>query len=552
MRRLRDFAGPRVSALIALGLLIGLTLSGAEMAFAWGLQSFLVAIGALSPETASVPSWIPRSTLGQVFGFLLAVGTLRAVMNSAQMYMAGAAHETLQDRLRSALLRWALHSESASTAQVTTLFVNRATAAGQAVNSLQNLVIQVASGAALAAALLSMAPLVTMAAGALLAAIAVPLLIADRRLMAAGVGLGTESELTNSRMLMSLKNLLLLQIYGTQGEEEAATQRSLAAYRGHVLEYYRISAFKYALPQILGIALICAIAYAARRGGVMAPGALVSYFYLLLRALQIFSAANQAFSSLLVQRPQVTEMLAWWDAHGKDSSAPRPARKAPPLPGLVGWSLAGVSFSYPGAEKPALSSLSLNIAPGETLVVLGPSGAGKSTFLGLLLGTLKPTLGSIETVHAGGRREPLDAARPSLFPAIGYVGPESFLVEGTVRRNLTYGLSGDASPAALDEALTLAECGFVKDLPKGLDHLLTEQGQGLSAGQKQRLSLARALLRQPKILILDEATSNLDFATETRLVETLSRLKHKMTIVAVTHRPTMLDIADKKLELSAG
>lgn len=551
MSRLRAFAGPRVTAYIGLGLLVGLTLSAAELAFAWGLQSFLVAIGALAPTTASVPAWIPRASLAQVFGFLLAVGTLRALMNSAQLYLAGAAHETLQDRLRSALLRWALHSESASSAQVTTLFVNRATAAGQAVNGLQNLVIQIASGAALAVALLRMSPMVTVAAGGMLVLIALPLLIADRRLLAAGVGLGTESERVNSRMLMSLKNLLLLQIYGTQGEEEAATQRSLAAYRGHVLEYYRISAFKYALPQILGVGLICAIAWAARRGGVMTPGALVSYFYLLLRALQIFSAANQALSSLLVQKPQVAEMLAWWDAHGAQSQAPRPAADAPALPGLVGWSLRDVSFAYPGAGKPALSDLSLDIAPGEALVVLGPSGAGKSTLLGILLGTLKPAGGTVEAVHADGRREPLEAARPSLFPAIGYVGPESFLVEGTVRRNLTYGLRGEASAAELDEALALAECGFVKDLPMGLEHPLTEQGQGLSAGQKQRLSLARALLRRPKLLILDEATSNLDFATETRLVETLSRLKRRMTIVAVTHRPTMLDVADKKLELGA-
>ena len=94
-------------------------------------------------------------------------------------------------------------------------------------------------------------------------------------------------------------------------------------------------------------------------------------------------------------------------------------------------------------------------------------------------------------------------------------------------------------------ALNLANCAFVSRLDKGLEHGLTEQGEGLSAGQKQRLALARALLRKPNVLILDEATSNLDIHSEESLVKTFEQLKGKVTIIAVTHREALLRIADQ-------
>jgi ATP-binding cassette subfamily B protein AbcA/BmrA len=133
--------------------------------------------------------------------------------------------------------------------------------------------------------------------------------------------------------------------------------------------------------------------------------------------------------------------------------------------------------------------------------------------------------------------------------SVGYVGPESFLIEGTVKENLSYGLHQVASDIDIRNVLDHADCGFVHSLPLGLEHRLTEQGEGLSAGQKQRLALARALLRKPKVLVLDEATANLDTETELRLVATLEKIRDGMTIVAVTHREALLRIATHKTNL---
>jgi ABC-type multidrug transport system fused ATPase/permease subunit len=214
----------------------------------------------------------------------------------------------------------------------------------------------------------------------------------------------------------------------------------------------------------------------------------------------------------------------------------------------VGWRLSGLRFGFPEASGPVFTGFDLAVKPGSFTVLIGPSGCGKSTLIGLLLGVVSPQSGSVEVLD-GTSAAALSTLRPRLLRSVGYVGPESFLIEGTLRDNLLYGLGREPSSEEILLALRQAECDFVASLPLGLSHQLTEQGQGLSAGQKQRLSLARALLRRPTVLILDEATANLDSATEARLIETLGRFKGRMTIVAATHREALLTLADQVVRL---
>ena len=122
---------------------------------------------------------------------------------------------------------------------------------------------------------------------------------------------------------------------------------------------------------------------------------------------------------------------------------------------------------------------------------------------------------------------------------------------GTIRDQLMLGQPAQPGAAEIREALALAQCCFVDRLALGLDHPVTEQGGGLSAGQKQRLSIARAILRKPAMLLLDEATSNLDAGTEAAVVAALASLRGRMTIVAITHRDAVLSIADQVVALGS-
>jgi len=210
--------------------------------------------------------------------------------------------------------------------------------------------------------------------------------------------------------------------------------------------------------------------------------------------------------------------------------------------------LNGVSFSYEQAEDPPLlTNVSWTIHPGQTVGMIGPSGVGKSTLLYLILGFLRPVSGEI-TVDGRTPRDYL--GDPAI--RVGFVGAEEYLIEGSLRENILYGNPGSFTDVQILEAMTAAELGdFVKAHPEGLDYSLTEAGEGMSSGQKQRLCLARALLSSPPLLILDEVSSNLDDRTEAAIAETLSKLKGKTTILIVSHRAGMIRFADSILDLDS-
>jgi len=185
----------------------------------------------------------------------------------------------------------------------------------------------------------------------------------------------------------------------------------------------------------------------------------------------------------------------------------------------------------------------LKINPGDFYGIKGTSGKGKSTLLMLITGILRPQQGNIF----------IDSEQPEDFfnrdgNRIGYVGAEPYLVRGTLYENLLYGLKYRPSEKELWNALKKASAdSFVKEV--GLDYKINEDHSGISAGQKQRLCIARAFLNDPTLLILDEATSNLDIHTEKKILDELKMLKGKVTTIFVSHRAAPLEYADAILEM---
>jgi ABC-type multidrug transport system fused ATPase/permease subunit len=205
----------------------------------------------------------------------------------------------------------------------------------------------------------------------------------------------------------------------------------------------------------------------------------------------------------------------------------------------------GVRFAYPG-KPPALRGLDLRLGPGEKVALCGPSGAGKSTLVQLLFGLRRPWSGSIRV----GGVEP--GTGGDLRQVIGYAGAEPFLLHATVEENLTYGCPG-ADPAAVLRAARTAEAHeFILSLPEGYRTVIGGRGLALSDGQRQRLGLARLLVRAPPILVLDEAFSALDPDTEARVRRNLWREYPDRTFLLVTHRLGGLGEFDRLLLLRDG
>jgi ATP-binding cassette subfamily C protein len=206
---------------------------------------------------------------------------------------------------------------------------------------------------------------------------------------------------------------------------------------------------------------------------------------------------------------------------------------APPLPFERSLALQDLSYRYPSMPKPAIDSVSLEIPKGHWVGLVGPTGAGKTTLIDLILGLYVPTSGRI---LVDGRDMQPDIARWQRN--LGYVPQDVYLMDDTVRRNVAFGLPDeDIDDARIWEALRAAQVdNLVRSLPGGLDAMIGQRGDRLSGGERQRLGIARALYRDPQVLLVDEGTANLDNETEAAIVRTLAGLKGKKTIIAITHR----------------
>jgi len=260
---------------------------------------------------------------------------------------------------------------------------------------------------------------------------------------------------------------------------------------------------------------------------------LVAYMNQLQNHYQTMASCESAFWSL-------HEQTAAAEAEGEPSGSRTAHRVA------KGIELRNIDFSY--GDTPILRNVSLSIAAGEFLALVGSSGAGKTTLADLIIGLYRPDRGEVFIDDV-----PLkDLDLSSWRRRIGYVPQEMFLFHDTIFHNVTLG-DETVSRESVEAALRTADAmKFVEALDQGMDTVVGERGSRLSGGQRQRLALARALVGDPDLLILDEVTASLDPATEAEICETLSELSGRLTIVSISHQAAMRDVADAVYCLEGG
>ena len=308
----------------------------------------------------------------------------------------------------------------------------------------------------------------------------------------------------------------------------------------------------YAIEAIAFGGVLLMVLYLMDEGGIAHALPLIGLYG--LAGKQLIPAFQKIFSTLATIRynmPAVNNILSDLGKREGSVALYKVDEKMPRLFPQRQVRLQGLAYTYPGSELPALRELELSIPANSTIGIIGSSGSGKSTLIDLILGLLDPEVGRIlidDMVLTQGVMRRWQAA-------IGYVPQHIFLSDASIAANIALGVPDDQlDHGAVERAARLANLhDFVSSqLPEGYETLVGERGVRLSGGQRQRIGIARALYRDPQVLLFDEATSALDNATERAVMEAIHRLAGSKTILLVAHRLSTVEPCDQIVVLQQG
>lgn len=346
--------------------------------------------------------------------------------------------------------------------------------------------------------------------------------------------------MVNADFQESIAGLRAIQAYRREPVSLARFSKRADSYRRSRMRSQQAISLFFPFIQFLSDLALAAVIFVGARevaNGTTSPGVLVAfvlYLGLLFVPIQRLSQVFDGYQQASVGLRRIGDLLRTPSSIIEAGTPGTPGEHPVPITGHLRGDVAfaDVGFRYAGAPTDALSDVELHLPPGTTLALVGPTGAGKSTIVKLLARFYDPTDGSVNVDDVDLRRYPLAQFRHRL----GVVPQEAHLFTGTAATNIAFGRQ-DATRAEIEEAArAVGALGLIAGLSGGMEHAIGERGQGLSAGQRQLIALARAELVDPDVLLLDEATATLDPATEARVLAASRTVTRSRTSVIVAHR----------------
>lgn len=540
-KKFKRFLGPKVFTLLLLSIATGLLWFAIESSFIFVLQGFIYSLGLVPKAKLILPDWYPTSTIATSI-ILLTFGLFRAIGAFFNSYLAQRSQQAFMRIQRQRLLSYMFNNfNKISPNEGISIFTEIIGQSGNFIAQFAQLMITITTAICLFILGLRFAPKEMIIGVTLLALLLYPIRHLSRRIGSYGQEMVNEWQKTNKTLLFGFKNYFFVKLHGLIEQEVKKGSQSLQNYENHYRKYSILAGFNGAFPQFAGLLIISILSFLGIRFFNTSGIKLISFFYIFIRMSQSASTASTTLSNLRLSLPGFKKLFAW-DEKAKEFHESQ-EKGSPPSEEFynsikklgVEVKVKDLNFSYD--TTPIIKNLSFSLKKGEPLLIKGESGTGKSTLLSLLTGLLTPNQGEITF-----NNEPINKIKDNLPNLLGYVGPDPYIFEGTVRENLLYGNPLQVPDETINNTLKLVQ------LDNSLDQELHEFTQ-LSTGQKQRLAIARALLRDPKILILDEATANLDKDTEDKIIDSLEKIKGQTTVVIISHKNSFDNFAKNQLHL---
>ena len=367
-----------------------------------------------------------------------------------------------------------------------------------------------------------------------------------RRAFELGGALGETRAAFHAFVHQGLAGVRLIKAFGTEDAQISGLVYAAETVRGQMEHQERMSSLGHGALQTGGMMVLAAIVYIGVVVLHVAPSLLLPLLLVFARMVPLLGGIQQNWNAWNQVRPALIETQRLIADTSAFSEPPADLFRAP-LALHNNLTLEGVAVTYAGRDNPALKAVSLTLAANTTTVVYGPSGAGKSTLADVVMGLIVCDAGRM-TVDG---RAIAGEDRVHWRRSIAYVQQDAFVFHTTIRDNVLLDRRGIGEDE-LNEAIARAGAGFVHRLPEGVNTIVGDGGVRLSGGERQRISLARALIGRPEVLVLDEATSALDHVNENAVRRTLTALRGTLTMVIISHRPSMREYADQVIELCEG
>ncbi|NQU61035.1 MAG: ATP-binding cassette domain-containing protein [Rhodospirillales bacterium] len=376
---------------------------------------------------------------------------------------------------------------------------------------------------------------------------ALPILRLGRRMRKVTVNTQEEMGLFTTLLEQAFQGIRVVKAYGMEGYEKSRIAGVVERVFGLNMKSARTRALSSPIMETLGGVAVCVvIVYGGHRviDGATTSGAFFAFIAALLNAYEPMKRLANLNASLQEGLAGAQRLFALLDTEPGILEKPD-AQALSSVEGRI--QLEDVHFSY-GPGKPALNGVSLDVPAGERIALVGPSGAGKSTILNLIPRFYDVDEGCV-TIDGTDVRE---ATFVSLYANVSLVSQEITLFDDTVRANIAYGRAGASEEEIIEAAKNAAAHDFIVDLPDGYDTMVGEQGVKVSGGQRQRLAIARAMLKNAPILLLDEATSALDTESERQVQTALDKLMAGRTTLVIAHRLSTVTGANLIYVVDAG